>query len=94
MAKQQNRPGGPTNPRQHSAGEERGRAQPRNKHAPTGRGSGSEAVADPHPSTEEHYDRIRHPGGAKPPNETHDVGQNTWAHDGTPQPRPRNADNE
>lgn len=44
-------------------------------------------VADPHPATEEHYDRIPHPGGANPPKEPR-VGPNSYAHDGTSPPRP------
>lgn len=93
MAKQQNRPGGPTNYPSKSAEARGHRLRPGS--VETGRGTGDEReVADPHPSNEEHYDRIRHPGGAKPPNETRDLGKNTWAHEGTPQPRPRNAEKE
>lgn len=46
-------------------------------------------VADPHPSTEENYDTIPHPGGANPPTGP-DIGPNSYAHDGTAPPRPRN----
>jgi hypothetical protein len=36
-------------------------------------------VSDPHPSDEEHYDRIPHPGGAHPPEggDPRGVGSNT-----------------
>jgi hypothetical protein len=92
MAKHHNRPGGPTNPPQHSAGEERRRPQARNKHAKPGRGGSFEAVADPHPSTEEHYDLIRHPGGANPPKK--DLSTAVSRHEGVARPPPRNADND
>lgn len=89
MAKS-NSPGAPTNPPQHTADE---RPLPLGgdtdhtawKHKPTG--------ADPHPSTEEHYDRERHPGGAHPPDEARDCGPNDAVHHGTAEPRPRNAEN-
>jgi hypothetical protein len=42
----------------------------------------SKGVPDPHPSTEEDYDKIPHPGGARPPKET-DPGPNTYTNDGT-----------
>lgn len=47
-------------------------------------------VADPHPSTEEHYDQQRRPGGANPPSD--DIGPNPARHDGKPRPKPRNAE--
>jgi hypothetical protein len=37
-------------------------------------------VEDPHPSNEEHYDRIKHPGGASPPK--NDLGPNPHIHSG------------
>ncbi len=94
MPKHHNRPGGPTNPPQHSADEAGGRPPPHpNKHAQSRYGAaGKNAVADPHPSTEEHYDRIRHPGGANPPKK--DLSTSVGRHDGTAPPPPRNADNE
>ncbi|MET3925911.1 hypothetical protein ABIE28_002020 [Devosia sp. 2618] len=51
--------------------------------------AGKSKVADPHPATEEHYDRIPHPGGANPP-KAPDTGPNSYAHDGGPPPRPHN----
>jgi hypothetical protein len=60
---------------------------------PTGSGtSAANDVADPHPSTEEHYDRIRRPGGANPPKK--DLGPNPSIHNGKPEKRPRNAETE
>ena len=57
---------------------------------PTGEGTaGKNDVADPHPATEEDYDRKSRPGGAKPPRKPN-VGPNTYAHDGTAPPRPNN----
>lgn len=57
---------------------------------PTGEGtSGKNDVADPHPSTEEDYDKIPSPGGTKTPKGP-DIGPNSYAHDGNPPPRPRN----
>lgn len=47
-------------------------------------------VVDPHPDEEEHYGSIPHPGGANPPKGP-DIGPNSYAHDGTPPPRPHNA---
>jgi hypothetical protein len=46
-------------------------------------------VADPHPSTEEDYDKIPRPGGTKTP-EGPDIGPNSYAHDGKAPPRPKN----
>lgn len=61
---------------------------------PTGEGTaGKSDVADPHPSTEEDYDKIPHPGGTKP-RKRPDIGQNSYAHDGTAPPRPRNGGSE
>lgn len=57
---------------------------------PTGEGTADENdVADPHPSTEEDYDKIPHPGGKKTPKGP-DIGPNSWAHDGEAPPRPKN----
>jgi hypothetical protein len=59
---------------------------------PTGEGTSKiNDVADPHPSDEEHYDQIPHPGGA--PAVGKDIGPNPAAHDGTPKPRPKNIEN-
>jgi len=49
-------------------------------------------VADPHPATEEHYDRQQRPGGANPPRD--DIGPNSGRHDGGPRPKPRNVEDE
>jgi hypothetical protein len=93
MPKHQNRPGGPTNLPQHSPDEAGGRPPPvRSKHAQTGTGTSDQNdVADPHPSTEEHYDRVRHPGGAHPPRK--DLSTSVGRHDGSAPPPPDNADN-
>jgi hypothetical protein len=57
---------------------------------PTGAGTaGKNDVADPHPSTEEDYDKIPRPAGTKAPKGA-DIGPNTYAHDGKAPPRPRN----
>ena len=57
---------------------------------PTGEGTaGQNDVADPHPSTEEDYDKIPRPGGAKPPKGP-DIGPNSYAHNGTAPPAPKN----
>jgi hypothetical protein len=57
---------------------------------PTGAGtSGKDDVADPHPATEEDYDKIPHPGGSKAPREA-DPGANSYTHDGNAPPRPKN----
>lgn len=56
---------------------------------PTGEGtSRTKDVADPHPATEEHYDKIPHPGGKHPP-DAHEIGPNSYAHDGKAPPRPQ-----
>ncbi|HTN62365.1 MAG TPA: hypothetical protein VL147_12570 [Devosia sp.] len=67
---------------------------------PTGEGtSPTNDVADPHPATEEDYDKIPRPGGAEGTKQP-DIGANTYAHDGkappvsqskgsTPQRKPR-----
>ena len=96
-----NRPGAPANPPQHILDE---RLLPPGgdidrtewKHKQTGEGTAplERDVADPHPSDEEHPYRERHPGGAHPRNEDRDIGPNSAAHDGTPKPRPRNAETE
>ncbi len=99
MAKHHNRPGGPTNPPQHSAGEAAGRPPPpASKHRQTGPGTARELasgyhpeVEDPHPQNEEHYDRERRPGGANPPEK--DLSTSVHRHDGTAPPPPRNATN-
>ncbi|HEY0034103.1 MAG TPA: hypothetical protein VGB81_12630 [Devosia sp.] len=44
-------------------------------------------VADPHPAAEEDYDKIPHPGGSNPP-DAHDIGPNSYAHNGKAPPRP------
>lgn len=57
---------------------------------PTGEGTaGKNDVADPHPSTEEDYDNILRPGGAKA-RKGPDIGPNSYAHDGKAVPRSRN----
>lgn len=56
---------------------------------PTGEGTaGKNDVADPHPATEEDYDKIPNPGAKRP--RTKDIGPNSYAHDGSAPPRPRN----
>jgi hypothetical protein len=49
-------------------------------------------VADPHPATEQHYDRQERPGGANPPRK--DIGPNSGKHDGKAPPKPRNVEDE
>jgi hypothetical protein len=57
---------------------------------PTGEGTaGKNDVADPHPSTEEDYDKIPRPGGTKSPKGPN-IGANSYAHDGKAPPRPKN----
>ena len=57
---------------------------------PTGEGTaGKRDVADPHPATEEDYDKIPNPGGKRPPKDP-DIGPNSYAHKGTAPPRPDN----
>ena len=83
--------GSPVNPPQHTLTERPlppGGDIDRDDHMPK-----AEGEPDPHPATEEHPYLARHPGGANPPDETRDIGANSWAHDGTPRPRPRNATN-
>lgn len=59
----------------------------------TARSPRGAAVADPHPSTEEHYNRIARPGGANPPRD--DTARIAVAsHDGGPEPRPENVETE
>jgi len=44
-------------------------------------------VADPHPEVHEDTDKVPHPGGVR----RHlgpDIGPNSYAHDGTPPPKP------
>ena len=56
---------------------------------PTGEGtSRNNDVADPHPATEEDYDKIPNPG-AKRPHDAHEIGPNSYAHDGKSPPRPK-----
>jgi hypothetical protein len=86
-----------TNTPQHLVGEQPeitegipSRTDPRKMTRQTGVGtSATNDVADPHPSDEEHYDLVRHPGGANPP--TKDIGPNPSKHQGAAPPRPRNA---
>jgi hypothetical protein len=53
---------------------------------PTGEGtSAKNDVADPHPSTEEDYDKIPQPGGSKPPNKNA-PGTNSYTHGGEAPP--------
>jgi len=61
---------------------------------PTGEGTaGKHDVADPHPSTEEDYDKIPRPGAPKPPKGP-DIGPNSYAHDGMAPTRPKNKSSE
>lgn len=46
-------------------------------------------VFDPHPATEEDYDKIPRPGGVKPVKGP-DIGPNSYVHDGKAPPRPKN----
>jgi hypothetical protein len=46
-------------------------------------------VADPHPSAEKDYDKIPRPGGVKP-RKGPDIGPNSYTHNGTAPPRPKN----
>jgi hypothetical protein len=86
-----------TNPPQHLVGEQPeitegvpSRTDPRKMTRQTGVGtSATKDVADPHPPDEEHYDLVRHPGGANPP--TKDIGPNPSKHQGAAPPRPHNA---
>jgi hypothetical protein len=69
--------------------EEEGRIR-RRSGLPTGQGTASRNdVADPHPATEEDYDRIPRPGGTNAPDGP-DIGANSYAHDGKAPPRPKN----
>ncbi|MBF0677940.1 MAG: hypothetical protein IR164_03240 [Devosia sp.] len=53
---------------------------------PTGPGTADRNdVADPHPTEEEDYDKIPHPGGANPPKDK-GIGPNSYAHDGKAAP--------
>ncbi|MCZ4344743.1 hypothetical protein [Devosia neptuniae] len=54
---------------------------------PTGAGTGLNDVADPHPEVHEDTDKVPHPGGADQHPEP-DIGPNSYAHDGTPPPKP------
>ena len=77
---------GGTNTPQHAAGGYGGPEHRRAEGLPTGSGTGPGDVADPHPANEEHYDRQRRPGGAKPSSDP--IGPNDAAHDGTAARRP------
>lgn len=60
---------------------------------PSGEGtSKANDVADPHPATEEEYDKIPNPGGQRSP-DAHDIGPNSYAHDGKSPPRPNSKGN-
>lgn len=53
---------------------------------PTGEGaSAKNDVADPHPSTEENYDKIPNPGGTRTWKDA-DPGANSYVHDGKAPP--------
>ena len=57
---------------------------------PTGAGTaGKNDVVDPHPAAEEDYDKIPRPGGTEA-HKRRDIGQNSYAHDGSAPPRPKN----
>lgn len=57
---------------------------------PSGSGTaGRNDVADPHPATEEDYDKIPRPGGTKVPTDR-DVDHNSYTHNGKAPPRPKN----
>lgn len=47
-------------------------------------------VADPRPSTQEHYDQQRRRGGRNSPRD--DIGPNPARHDGRPKPRATNVE--
>lgn len=49
-------------------------------------GTPGDKVRDPHPTDEEHYDRIPAPGGDRAPHD--DIGPNPGKHNGTAQPKP------
>jgi hypothetical protein len=98
------RPGAPANPPQHILDETRlppggDTDHTRWKHRQTGEGTAAtNDVADPHPSDEEHPYRAENPGGRRPAGgrdtrRAGDTHPNSHAHDGTPPPRPRNAEN-
>ena len=44
-------------------------------------------VADPHPDVHDDADKVPHPGGV-PQHPGPDIGPNSYAHDGTPPPKP------
>jgi hypothetical protein len=57
---------------------------------PTGKGTAAtNDVADPHPSTEENNENIARPGVPQTPHD-HDIGPNSYAHDGKAPPWPKN----
>jgi hypothetical protein len=57
---------------------------------PTGSGTaGRNDVADPHPATEEDYDKIPRPGGTRA-RDDEEPGANSYAHDGKAPLRPKN----
>jgi hypothetical protein len=97
-----NYPGAPTNTPQHLLGQDSSvqEGHPEGQTAVEGRtvqsGSGTSSasdVADPHPSDEEHYDRIPRPGGTNPP-ERPSIGPNPGRHDGAAGRPPRNVETE
>lgn len=56
---------------------------------PTGEGTAARNdVADPHPATEEDYDKKPAPGAKV--RRGSDIGPNSYVHDGKAPPRPRN----
>lgn len=70
--------------------EEKERRTSQRSGLPTGQGTvGRNDVADPHPATEEDYDRIPRPWGTTAPDGP-DIGANSYAHDGKAPPRPKN----
>ena len=84
MADQHNRAGRLTNPPQHNPGAY-GEGK-REQRAP----DGLPTRADPHPPEEENPYRAKHPGGART---KHDINRvNNAVTDGSPEPRPRNAE--
>lgn len=95
-----NRPGSPTNTPQHlvseepSVADEEHLAPPPVKAKQTGEHTAppDRDVADPHPADEEHYGRIRRPGGANPPPPNLDIGPDPERNDGAAPPPPANAE--
>lgn len=57
---------------------------------PTGEGTAKKNdVFDPHPATEEDYDKVPRPGGVRA-RKGPDIGPNSYVHDGKAPPRPHN----